>query len=148
MSETVSPILNALNTPFWAAAAEGRLILPACVATGRAFWPPSPVSPFVTGGAVAWREARAEGVLRGVVVYRRVFQKAFERLTPYGAALVELDAGPRLMAHLARPDDPAAPRPGARVRLGFAPLFEGGPAVPILLPPSAKPPSAKTEEHP
>lgn len=131
MAEAIAPVVNALNAPFWAAAARGRLDLPVCLDTGRAFWPPSPISPF-TGGPVAWRAAEPAGTLKGMVVYRRVFQKAFEPLSPYGAALVELDAGPRLMVHVS---DPAtAPEPGASVRLAFRPLLEGGPAVPVLDP--------------
>lgn len=143
MRETLSPIVNDLNAPFWAAAAEGWLNLPACLDTGRAFWPPGPLSPF-TGGAVGWRPAEPAGTLKGTVIYHRVFQKAFEPLAPYGAALVELDAGPRLMVHVR--DPAAAPRPGARVRIDFQPLLEGGPAVPVLA--AAPPLSAKTEETP
>src|SRR4051794_10420215 len=114
MSEPIDPIRNALNAPFWAAAEEGRLVLPVCVATGRCFWPPSPSSPFVSGGATAWRDSPGDGTLRGLVIYRRVFQKAFETQLPYGVALVELDEGPRLQAYVAEPEGPGAPRAGDR----------------------------------
>jgi uncharacterized protein len=132
MSEPVSPIVNALNAPFWAAAGEGRLLLPTCVATGRAFWPPSPLSPFVGGGAVDWRASPGEGTLLSVVVYRRVFQQAFAPRVPYGVALVQLDEGPRLLAFVAKPDAADAPRVGERVAIGFAPAVEGGRSVPTL----------------
>ena len=132
MAEILDPIHNQLNAPFWAAAEAGRLTLPTCTATGRAFWPPSPVSPFVTSGAVEWRAFKAVGRLLSVVVYRRVFQRTFEPLTPYGVGLVELDCGPRLMAHVPNPDDPDAPRAGQRARLDFIRLFDGGPAIPAL----------------
>jgi len=132
MGEPVAPILNELNAPFWAAAEEGRLLLPQCLTTGRAFWPPSPVSPFVSGGPTGWSPARGEGVLRALAVYRRGFQKAFEPLLPYGVGLVELDEGPRLQAFLPTPDGADAPRPGDRVRLTFARLLPNGPKVPTL----------------
>ena len=67
-----------------------------------------------------------------VVVYRRVFQKAFEPLIPYGVGLIELDAGPRLLGHVPNPDDPAAARAGERAVLRFTRLIERGPAVPTL----------------
>ncbi len=139
MAETLDPIRNKLNAPFWAAGEEGRLVLPTCVSTGRAFWPPSPFSPLVIDGAVDWRGAESVGTLLSVVVYRRIFQKAFEPLIPYGVGLIELDAGPRLMGHVPNPDDTDAPRAGQRARLAFIRLLEGGPAVPTLLPLTAPP---------
>jgi len=132
MSEAPFPVVNALNAPFWAAAAEDRLVLPVCVATGRPFWPPSPYSPFVQRGAVEWRAAEPVGTIRAVAVYRRAFQRAFAPLMPYGVALLELEAGPRLMAHSPEPDDRAALQPGDRARLRFVRLLDDGAAVPTL----------------
>ena len=132
MGEPIAPIINELNAPFWAAAEQGRLVLPQCLTTGRAFWPPSPISPFVSSGATTWRAARGEGVLRALAIYRRVFQKAFEPLAPYGVGLVELDEGPRLQAFVAAGDGVDAPKPGDRVRLSFARLLPDGPNVPTL----------------
>ena len=132
MGEPIAPIINALNAPFWTAADEGRLLLPQCLTTGRAFWPPSPISPFVSGGATGWSPAGGEGRLRALAIYRRVFQKVLEPLLPYGVGLVELDEGPRLQAFLPAPDSADAPKPGDRVRLSFASLLPEGPKVPTL----------------
>ena len=132
MGEPISPILNELNAPFWAAAEQGRLVLPQCLTTGRAFWPPSPISPFVPAGATGWSPARGDGVLRALAIYRRVFQKAFEPLLPYGVGLLELDEGPRLQAFLPAPDGPDAVKPGDRVRLTFGALLPDGPKVPMI----------------
>ncbi len=132
MGEPIAPIINELNAPFWTAADQDQLVLPQCLTTGRAFWPPSPISPFVWAGATGWSPAGGEGVLRAVAVYRRVFQKAFEPLAPYGVGLVELDEGPRLQAFVAAPHSADAPKPGDRVRLSFARLLPEGPKVPAL----------------
>ncbi len=132
MQEPIAPIVNALNAPFWTAAAEGRLLLPNCVSSGRAFWPPSPLSPFVDRAGVEWRPVSGKGTLIALAVYRRSFQKAFAPLTPYAVGLVELDSGPRLQAHLADPDAADAARPGERVALRFRKLFETGPPVPTI----------------
>jgi hypothetical protein len=129
MAERLAPIVNALSQPFWDAAAAGRLCLPFCTATDRAFWPPSPSSPFVTGGEVSWRDIPPEGVVRSILVYRRAFQQALADRLPYGVALVEVAPGARLLAHV---PDPAAAAAGDRVRLGFRPLREGEPPVPTL----------------
>ena len=121
MAEQMLPVLNDLSAPFQAGLEEGRLVLPHCRATGAAFWPPSPVSPFVTGGQVEWRDADPEGVVTGLVVYRRAFQKILESRLPYGIALVELVSGVRLQAHVAEPDKLA---PGDRAKVHFAPLVD------------------------
>lgn len=125
MREDLSPIVNGLNAAFWEGARAGRLMLPRCAATGRAFWPPSPVSPFSAHSAIEWREVEARGVVRAVAVYRRVFIKAFEALAPYGVALVEVQDGVRLLAHMRSPDAADAVRAGERAILAFEPLLPG-----------------------
>lgn len=132
MAEPAAPIVNDLSRPFWDAANAGRLLLPFCAATGTAFWPPSPSSPYVQGGAVEWREIPAEGVLLSRVTYRRAFQQAFADRLPYAVGLVELLPGLRLQAHLSDPDAAAAPKAGDRVRLAFQALVSGGPPVPVI----------------
>lgn len=127
--ESADPIINHLNRPFWEGAGAGRLVLPHCVATGRAFWPPSPISPFAEGRAVEWRDVAPAGIVLASVVYRRAFQKAFADLLPYGIAMVALDCGPRLQVHVEAPDAPGAPRGGSRVTLAFKPLLPGGAAL-------------------
>lgn len=132
MDESAEPIVNTLNAPFWEGAKAGRLVLPHCVVTTRAFWPPAPVSPFVTGGGIAWREASAEGVLCALVTYERVFQAAFRALAPYRIGLVALDAGVRLQAHLSGAS--GGPEIGERVVIGFANLAGGKLPVPVIGP--------------
>jgi uncharacterized OB-fold protein len=124
MSEGADPIINDLNRPFWDGAAKGCLMLPYCVATGAAFWPPSSLSPFAAGREVEWREVAAAGTVVACVTYRRPFQKKFAPLLPYGIAMVELDSGPRLQAHVEQPDEAGSPRTGDRVTLAFKALLE------------------------
>lgn len=130
MAETALPLHNDLNRPFWDGAEAGTLMLPHCRDSGRPFWPPSPLSPF-TGGLVNWAECDGVGTIESLVVYRRAFQQAFAHLLPYGIALVALDCGVRLLAHVSRPDDPAAPATGCRVAIGFDILLAGGPPLPV-----------------
>lgn len=131
MIESADPTINALNRPFWDGAAAGRLMLPHCAATNTAFWPPSPVSPFAGGSTVEWREVAAIGTVLARVTYRRSFQRAFAELLPYGVAMVALDCGPRLQAHVRAPDEAGAPGPGNRVAVHFETLLTGGPHLPV-----------------
>lgn len=128
----MSPLLNDLNRPFCEAASEGMLLLPYCRESARHFWPPAPISPF-TAGDVDWRGADPRGIVESVVIYRRAFQSAFAPLLPYGIALVALDAGPRLLAHVPSPDAAASPRAGERVSIAFTRLIEGGTLVPTAI---------------
>lgn len=128
--ETLAPILNDLSRPFWNGAAEGRLVLPHCLETGRPFWPPAPSSPFWTAGAMEWREVKAAGTLLSLVVYRRAFQAVLAAQIPYGIALVEVSPDVRLLAHVRNSDVELAPMPGTHVGLCFRPLVPSG--MPIL----------------
>ena len=132
MTETSRPLVNALNRPFWEAAAAGKLALPQCATTQRFFWPPSPRSPF-SGGAVVWMDCDPGGVVESVIVYRRPFQQAFAALLPYGIASIALDAGPRLLVHVTDPDGETAFKAGDRAVIGFRQLLDDGPLLPIAL---------------
>lgn len=134
MVENANPIINALNRPFWDGAAQGRLMLPHCVTTEAAFWPPAPFSPFPAGRAIEWREVEAVGTVLSSVVYRRPFQRAFAALIPYGIAMVALDCGPRLQVHVRAPDSPGAPSAGSRVALRFEALLDRGLSLPVAYP--------------
>lgn len=127
MAESIDPVVNALNRPFWDAADEGRLVLPHCVDSGRPFWPPSPVSPF-SGGAVDWRAVAPLGRVMTVVTYQRPFQQAFASLIPYAVAQVDV-AGVRLQVHV-----PAGVTVAAddEVEIGFRRLRDDGRAMPVI----------------
>ena len=130
MVENIAPVVTSLNAPFWAGAASGRLVLPHCAATGRCFWPPSPISPFVDAG-IFWADADPAGILASLVAYHRVFQAPLADRQGYGVGLVALAVGPRLLAHVGEPTRFAT---GDAVRLTFAPLLPGLPPVPAIEP--------------
>ncbi|MDB5582965.1 MAG: hypothetical protein JWR80_8141 [Bradyrhizobium sp.] len=133
MAEAIFPIVNALNAPFWEAAAEGQLQLPFCLVSDRFFWPPNHFSPFSGTDAIAWRKAGSGATLLSRVVFRRCFQAPFAPLMPYAVGLLQLDAGPRILAYLADPDAPGSAQAGARMHIEFAQLLPEGPAVPTAV---------------
>jgi uncharacterized OB-fold protein len=127
-TETLAPIVNDLNRPFWEAAETGTLLMPHCVDSDRPFWPPSPLSPF-TSGPVSWRPVEPRGTVAAAVTYARIFQQLLADRTPFAIALVDLVDGVRLQVHA---PDPALALPGTEVTIGFAALGPDTRPVPVV----------------
>ncbi|WP_158548804.1 Zn-ribbon domain-containing OB-fold protein [Parvularcula marina] len=127
MTDTLSPLINDLNRPYWEAARQGELCLPHCVDTGRAFWPPSPASPYPNGRQVEWRPITPRGTVSGACTYRRVYLAEIEEHVPYGIVLVEVEPAVRLQAFVPQGGEIAA---GEAVQLSFEPVF--GEEFPVL----------------
>jgi len=94
------PRITGDNRPFWDACRRGELHLPHCVATGRAFWPPSPISPYRFEAKVEWRRVSGRGVVSSFVVVHQKWFPAFAADIPHNVAQVELEEGPRLTTSL------------------------------------------------
>jgi len=76
------------------ALAEGRLILPRDISSGRCFFPPRVASPH-SGGPWDWVEASGRGTVHSTsIIHPRPPEAA------YNVVLVELDEGPRLMSRV------------------------------------------------
>lgn len=113
-----APLVNPETEPFWAAAKQGKFLLPFCVETGKAFWYPRGVSPF-TLGKVEWRESRGTGTIYSVSVMKRAPQI-------YAIAYVTLDEGCTMMTNIVDCDwDGLAI--GQRVQVTWKPDEEGNP---------------------
>lgn len=121
--------------PFWQAAADGHLALPACGVCGRWQWYPVAGFPCHPDADREWRPVRGEGAIFTFTRVERAFLPEGGD-PPYTVALVELDGieGLRLVTVLvgAGSDDPAI---GDRVRLAptrldthTLPTFELAPA--------------------
>lgn len=88
--------------PFWEALTEGRFLAHDCAACSTVFFPPAPVCPACGDRAVDWVEVRPRG---------RLYSFTRQHATPPGfeaplvVGLVELDAGPRVLAPVAAPFD-------------------------------------------
>ena len=119
------PPRSAESAPFWEALAQGRLVVQACEACGRARQPIAPVCPYCAATAFAWRELSGAGFVHSWVRYHRSYLPEFEPLIPYVVLSVELDAGPRMFGRLARGE----PAMGARVQAVVERFGGGGCAV-------------------
>jgi uncharacterized OB-fold protein len=67
------PVITEQNRPFWDAAAEHRLILPACEACDRVFFPIGPMCPYCFSSKLAWRQVSGRGTISSFVVYHQAF---------------------------------------------------------------------------
>ena len=63
-----APTVSVETQAFWNAAREGRFIVPACTACGRAHWYPRAICPFCSSGEIVWRDA--SGSARGAEIRR------------------------------------------------------------------------------
>jgi hypothetical protein len=88
------------TAPFWAATAEGRLVVQKCDNCGYLRWPPGPLCPECQALGGTWTEVRPTGTLWSVATYHRALDPAFAGQVPYTVALVELDDGPRMYGQI------------------------------------------------
>lgn len=121
MSDKPLPTPNAESRPFWAAAAQGVLMMQRCDACGAAQFPPRAVCGHCHAkGAPRWENATRRGVIASHTTVHRPPSPAFKADAPYTLALVTLEEGPRILVTL-RGDAAKAPVIGASVVIRFDP---------------------------
>ncbi len=94
-------------------------------AGGRAVFPPRLVAPLGVGDPLEWAVSGGLGRVHSVTLVHPRGEAAF------ALALVDLDEGFRMMSRVDA-EDPATVTIGARVRVSFRPLEEGGPPLPVF----------------
>lgn len=120
-----APEANPETRPFWAAAAEGRLLIGKCASCGKPHYYPRAICPLCGSDATGMVQASGRGVIYSYSVMRRV-------PAPYALAYVTLDEGVTMMTNIVDCDLDAI-RIGQRVKVVFKPS-EGGPPVPMFTP--------------
>jgi uncharacterized OB-fold protein len=86
-----------VSAPFWREAAQGRLSFQRCSVCGYLRWPAASLCPECWSPRAEWAPVSHDGEVWSFGVYERAFSAAFESDVPYVVALVQLDAGPRLI---------------------------------------------------
>lgn len=84
---------EALDAPFWAAAAEGRLVVQTCSACGATAWPALARCGGCGDESLSWLEVPPTGRVWSYAVYHRKFDPRLDVELPYVVVAVELDAG-------------------------------------------------------
>ena len=115
---TSEPVVSLETEPFWAAADEGRLVLPRCDACDTVIWYPRRFCPVCHTSAVSWFDASGRGTVYSFTIVRKG-QGKWADVAPYVIAYVELDEGPRVLTNIVG-TDPAEVRIGLPVVADFA----------------------------
>ena len=94
------PTPDETTEAFWAATAEGRLLIKNCRDCGRFHAYPRPFCPHCWSENVDWVEASGRATLYTFSIVRQNDLAPFRDRLPYVAAIVDLDEGPRLMTNV------------------------------------------------
>jgi hypothetical protein len=126
------PEVTPESEPYWAGAAEGKLLLSECADCGLIYHYPRALCPDCFGENVSWLEASGTGEVYSYSVAHTMSGWPEEDL-PLVLAYVELDEGPRVMTNVrADPEDVAV---GTRVRVEFVDTeTEEAVAIPVFVP--------------
>jgi uncharacterized OB-fold protein len=98
------PIPNADTGPYWNAAAKGQLKLQCCTQCLTMQSIVGHVCTRCQSSELEWIDAALHGYVASFTIVHRGPSKAFKGDTPYVLALIDLDAGVRLMLNI-RGDD-------------------------------------------
>jgi uncharacterized protein len=117
------PDLRPEDKPFWEAAKEHKLMLPAGP-DGTPFWYPRTYAPG-TLEPITWVESKGQGEVYTYSVHYFGPSKAYRGDPPHIVALIDLDEGVRMMTNLVRDEEgfpslePDEVKIGMRVRVVF-----------------------------
>lgn len=101
MSDTTTTTHHGLAAPFTEGLAQGLIRYQRCSACGGAQTLARYACQHCGHGALQWHDAAGTGTVRAATVVARAPSDEFRPLAPYTLVLVQLDEGPRLMAHAA-----------------------------------------------
>jgi uncharacterized OB-fold protein len=110
------PVPTALSAEFWAAAREGRLVIPYCPDCDLRFFVPEPACPGCLSRDWRYAPSSGRGTVYSVTVVHRAPGPGFD--PPFALAIVDLADGGTLLTHVLG-GDPADVVIGQRVRVDF-----------------------------
>ena len=120
------PAVNPGDEPYFAAAAEGKLLVKTCKACGQVHHYPRALCPFCWSTDVEWTQATGAGKIYTFSVTRRGGG------APFCIAYVTLDEGPAMMTNIVGTDLDTI-RIGQRVKVVFR-QSENGTSIPMFTP--------------
>jgi uncharacterized OB-fold protein len=94
-------------SPYWEGARRERLLFQRCQVCSYLRWPPTPICAECLTPGGDWVEVPPTGTVWSFAVYEHAFETSFSGDIPYNVALVELDAGPRLISNIVDIDNDA-----------------------------------------
>jgi uncharacterized OB-fold protein len=111
------PTPTPLSEPFWAAAANGQLVVQRCTNDGHYEWTPQVACSSCLFDSLEWVPVSGRGSIYSFSVVFRPQVPGFP--VPYVVAIVELAEGPRMLTQLTDDTPPEDVRVGADVRVRF-----------------------------
>lgn len=120
------PVPDELSAPYWAAAAQHRLVLQRCTRSRRFVHPPAALCPCCGASDLAFEEVSGRGTIYSFVVMHDRRVAGFEDRTPYVNVWVEPQEQPGLLLLgnlVGSPPESAAI--GAAVTVTFEDIAEG-----------------------
>lgn len=126
----IPPAITEETRAFWAAAAEGRLLVEHCTNCGASSHPPRGMCRTCRGRSVVAEEVTGPGHVYSFTVNHQRWLPDLE--VPYAVVLVEFDSHPGVRVVGRFRGDPASVRIGLEVRIGFEPGPDGV-AIPSFL---------------
>lgn len=123
MTEPLRPLPDAFSAAYWAAAAEGTLLIQRCTRCRRHQFYPRQHCAACLAAEPEWVVAGGRGTLHSYTVVHRTPNAEFANRTPYVLALVDLDEGVRMTTALIDAGNREL-RCGARVRIVFTRLAD------------------------
>lgn len=100
---TPVPEVNPETAPFWAATAQGKLLLRRCNDCNEFIWYPRTICPECSSMNTDWYESAGTGTIYSFTVNNRG-DGPYREATPFVLAYVELTEGPRIMTNIVADD--------------------------------------------
>jgi uncharacterized protein len=125
------PLPDHRSQEFYAAAAEGRLLIQACDACGALQFYPRGHCVRCSGSALSWRQASGRATLHTFSVLYRTPNVEFADDLPYVLAIVDLEEGVRMTSRVVDVDLERL-RCELPLQVVFRPLAEDGPVMPFF----------------
>ncbi len=93
------PQADNVSSPYWSAAADGKVLYQECPSCGhRQFYPRAMCTSCAS--TPEWRESAGRGTVHTYTVIRQNHAQPFKDELPYVVAMIELDEGPRMMSNV------------------------------------------------
>jgi uncharacterized OB-fold protein len=112
------PAPDASTEPYWAAAREGRLVMPRCIDCGHFHFYPKTLCPACSSPRLEWTACSGRAEVYSYTVVHRAPSPAFAADVPYVVAAIALEEGPHLMSSVIN-CPPDAVHVGMPVRVAF-----------------------------
>jgi uncharacterized OB-fold protein len=118
---TPPPPVNPETREFWAAAAQGRLLVKRCEDCQGLIWYPRAICPDCGSMRTQWLQVSGLGRVYSYTINHRG-EGAYAGAPPYVLAYVQLDEGPKVMTNIVGTED-AELAIGAQVQVVFHLIF-------------------------